>query len=79
MPTLKIHLEKDEFAPIERAAMELKVRVEDIAYAGLDSVMRNAKDEATIKLIQRAKSARQIGLPSWADRPHEIHAYESMA
>ena len=79
MPTIKIHLEKDELTPVERIAAELKVSVEDIAYAGLDSVMRKAKEEATIKLIQRAKSSRKNGLPPWADRPHEIHAYESMA
>ena len=78
MSAIKIHLEKDELAPVERLAAELKVSVEDIGYAALDMLMLSAKDEATVKLIHRANSARQIGLPAWADRPREIHAYESM-
>jgi hypothetical protein len=40
--------------------------------------MRVATEEATIRLIQRAKSARKAGLQPWADSPREIHAYESM-
>ena len=78
MPSIKIHLEKDELAPIQRLATELKVNVEDIAYAGLDQLMRSAGDETARKLMERSQANRRACLPSWADRPREIHAYESM-
>jgi hypothetical protein len=78
MHTVKIHLEKDELAPVQRLANELKVSVEDIAYAGLDMLMQHAKEDEAIKHIQRSHTYRKSCLPRWADKPREIHAYESM-
>lgn len=78
MHTVKIHIEKDELAPVQRLATELKVSVEDVVYASLDMLMEHAKDEETIKHIHRSTSGRKTCLPRWADKPREIHAYESM-
>jgi hypothetical protein len=78
MHTVKIHIEKDELAPVQRLANELKMSVGDVVYAGLDMLMQHAKEEETIKHIQHSKSGRKETLPRWADRPREIHAYESM-
>jgi hypothetical protein len=78
MHTVKIHIEKDELAPVQRLANELKVSVEDVAYAGLDMLMQRAKDAETIKHIHQSQAGRKSSLPRWADKPREIHAYESM-
>lgn len=78
MQSIKIHLEIDELAPIQRLAQELKVSVEDIAYAGLDTLMLRGGEEEIRKHILRSKTGRKDNLPKWADRPREIHAYESM-
>lgn len=78
MHTVKIHIEKDELAPVQRLATELKVSVEDIAYAGLDMLMLRAKEEETIRHIHHSQAGRKASLPRWADKPREIHAYESM-
>lgn len=79
MHTVKIHLEKEELAPVQRLATELKVSVEDLAYAGLDVLMLHSKEEPTMRLIQKCHNSRKSCLPLWADKPKEIHAYESMA
>lgn len=78
MHTIKIHLEKEELAPVQRLATELKVSVEDLAYAGLDVLMLKAKEDTTVRHIQKCHDSRKSCLPLWADKPREIHAYESM-
>jgi len=78
MQSIKIRLEPDEFAPVMRLAAQLKVTSEDIAYVALDSIMSRIGEEAMLQQIQSAAACRRQSLPKWADRPREIHAYESM-
>jgi len=78
MQSIKIRLEIDEFAPIQRLAAELNLSVENVGYAALDALMSKATDEAVRTQIQSSAVGRKGSLPKWADRPREVHAYESM-
>jgi hypothetical protein len=46
MPTIKLHLEVEEYEPIHRLAKELGVRPEAIVHTGLDEIMRRAQEKA---------------------------------
>ncbi len=75
--TIKLHLDPEEFAPIERLARELRVTPEAIAYAGLHRLMECVKDVTTQKEIADLHLGRREGLPRWADRARGVHIYES--
>lgn len=75
--TIKLHLDPEEFAPIERLAKELQVTPEAIAYAGLNSIMRRARETGTLREIAAAHAGRREGLPPWADDARSVHIYES--
>ena len=76
-PTIKLHLDPEEFAPIDRLARELHVSPEAIAYAGLNSLMQRARDADIQREIVAAHSGRHEGLPTWADDARGVHIYES--
>lgn len=78
MHTVKIHLEDEEYLPLLRAAQELDVSPEDVAYAGLTRVMTKIAERETRDDVWQTKSARKAGLPLWADHARSVHAYESM-
>jgi hypothetical protein len=78
MHTIKIHLETEEYQPVFRLAEHLRLLPEDLAYAGLNRIMQGAADPGLAAEVARLKAARAHGLPNWADRSREIHAYESM-
>jgi hypothetical protein len=75
--TIKLSLDREEFAPIERLARELKVTPEAIAYAGLNHIMSRAGDSKIRREIASLHAGRQKGLPSWADQARGVHIYES--
>jgi hypothetical protein len=76
-PTIKLHLDPEEFAPIERLAQKLGVTPEAIAYAGLNCIMERVLEAAAHKEIVDLHLGRQEGLPSWADHARGVHIYES--
>jgi hypothetical protein len=76
-PTIKLHLDPEEFAPIDRLANELQVTPEAIAYAGLNEIMSRARDAAVRKEIVALHAGRREGLPTWADDARGVHIYES--
>lgn len=75
--TIKLSLDREEFAPIERLARQLKVTPEAIAYAGLNSMMSHARDSKIRQEIVSLHAGRHKGLPSWADDARGVHIYES--
>ena len=78
MRSMKLHLEVEESEPLHRLASELGVRPEVIVYAGLDEIMKRAREKAVREKIVEIRDGRRSSLPSWADHAHEVHAYESM-
>ncbi|HTT55945.1 MAG TPA: hypothetical protein VMF63_02475 [Opitutaceae bacterium] len=75
--TIKLHLDPEEFAPIERLATKLAVTPETIAYAGLNCIMERAREAAGRQEIVDLHLGRHEGLPSWADNARGVHIYES--
>lgn len=76
-PTIKLRLDPEEYAPIERLARELRVPPEAVVYAGLDCLMRRAHEAGVRKEIADLHTGRQEGLPPWADNARGVHIYES--
>ncbi|MFA5057150.1 MAG: hypothetical protein WC485_03480 [Opitutaceae bacterium] len=76
-PTIKLHLDPEEFAPIERLASELHVPPEAVVYAGLDCIMRRVQEAGVRQAIADLHTGRQEGLPPWADGARGVHIYES--
>ncbi len=78
MPTtIKIHLDPEEYAPIDRLARELHVTPETVAYTGLNSLMQHVRDAAIRRQIVSLQTGRRAGLPRWADDARSVHIYES--
>ncbi len=77
MAVIKIHLELEELAAIERRANELGITVEDLAYGALNCSMSNIRDKSCRVRIDQAVSERGHDLPLWSDSARSIGAYES--
>jgi hypothetical protein len=75
--TIKLHLDREEFAPIARLAKELHVTPEAIAYAGLSAFMTRAGETEIRSEIVNLHLGRREGLPCWADGARGVHIYES--
>jgi len=79
MPTIKISLDEEEYAPVLRLAEELNLHPQDVAYAALNQLMMHA-DEAEVRAdITHAHFWRQANLPRWGDSARSVHAYEGKA
>ena len=76
-PTIKLRLDPEEFAPIARLAHELHVTPEAVAYAGLNGIMRRAREAEARREIIATHAGRHEGLPTWADHARGVHIYES--
>jgi hypothetical protein len=76
MFAIKIHLDPAEHAVVSRYAASLHVGLEDIAYAALDRLMKQARDEAVRRDIVETRNGRKDNLPVWADTERSVHAYE---
>ena len=78
MRTIKLHLEIEEFEPVNRLAHELGVHPEEVVYAGLSHLMKHIEETPVREEVKEVKESRRNSLPAWADHAHEVHAYESM-
>lgn len=76
MSAIKIHLDDEELAAVERLARTLKVKAEDVAYAALNRLMIQSRDEAIRRDVVETKAWRGENLPLWSDSAHSVHAYE---
>ena len=76
MPAIKIYLEDEEYAPVNRLAEELHLRPEDIAYAALNRMMLISAEAEVRADITHTHYWRRANLPQWGDSARSVHAYE---
>ncbi len=76
MSALKLHLDSEELAAVERVAAMLNVKPEDVAYAALNRLMLQARDPSVHDDIVETRDWRRENLPLWSDSAHSVHAYE---
>ena len=76
MSALRLHLDSEELAAVERVAAMLNVKPEDVAYAALNRLMLQARDTAVHDDIVETRAWRRDNLPLWSDTAHSVHAYE---
>lgn len=79
MPSIKVYLDDEEFAPISRLAEDLNLHPEDIAYAALNQLMLKCHDADIRADITHSHFWRRANLPSWGDSARSVHAYEGKA
>lgn len=76
MSAIKIRLDDEELAAVERFAADLNVRAEDVAYAALNRLMMQGRDEGVRTDVIETRAWRGENLPLWSDSAHSVHAYE---
>ncbi|MCF7686820.1 MAG: hypothetical protein K9M98_09605 [Cephaloticoccus sp.] len=91
--TIKLHLDRAEYDPIERTAKAMGCDVEDVLYAAMDAYMcrlgnldgfcgpeckRTFRDHDAMRdHVHNTKTGRKANLPIWADTAGGAHNYES--
>lgn len=76
MAVIKIHLEQEELAAVERRAAELGVKVEDLAYGALSCAMSHVKEGFCRVRIDQSVKDRGLDLPLWSDSARSVAIYE---
>ncbi len=76
MSAIKLHLDSEEMAAVERYAATLEVKAEDVVYAALNRLMMTGRDPEVRADIVETKAWRGANLPLWSDTAHSVHAYE---
>ncbi len=78
MSVIKLHLQDEEYAAVQRYAEAIGVNPEEIAYAAVNRLMLQLKtDEPAINQeIIEARDWRQSNLALWSDSARSVHAYE---
>lgn len=76
MSAIKLHLESEELAAVERLAQTLHVSAEDIAFCALNRLMLQCKDTSIRMEIQETPLIRGRDLALWSDTARSVHAYE---
>jgi len=90
---IKLHLEREEYEPIERTAEAIGCDAEDVVFAAVDAFMSRLgnldgycgpncrhtfKDHETMRAyVKNLKDSRKDNLPIWADTAGGAHNYES--
>ena len=77
MSAIKIRLDDEELAAVERYAAMLNVKAEDVAYAALNRLMMQSRDETVRADIVETRAWRSDNLPLWSDSARSVHAYEA--
>ena len=75
---IKLHLDDAESDPVIRLADALRLKPEDILYAGLDRLMMHARESDVQAEIAHSRDVRRQSLPLWADTAGSVHAYEGL-
>lgn len=76
MPVIKIHLEHEELAAVERRAKELGITVQDMAYGALSCSMSHVREPFCRVRIDESVSQKGQDLPLWSDSAPIVGAYE---
>jgi len=77
MSAIKIRLEHEEQAAVERFADSLHVRPEAVAYAALHRLMLESNNPEIVTEIGQTLGWRGHVLPTWSDSARSVHIYES--
>ena len=77
MSAIRLQLDSEELAAVERLAAALDVKAEDVAYAALNRLMMQSRDPALRAEIVEIRGWRADNLPLWSDTAHSVHAYEA--
>ncbi len=91
--TIKLHLDRAEYDPIERTAKAMGCEPEDLLYAAMDAYMSRlgnldghcgedcrrtfSNPDVMRDHVINTKVARKDNLPGWADTAGGAHNYES--
>ena len=76
MPVIKIHVEREELAALERRAGELGIKVEDMVYGALSCSMSHVKEPFCRVRIDDAVRDKGKDLPLWSDSARSVNIYE---
>ncbi|RFC51646.1 MAG: hypothetical protein DUW69_000031 [Verrucomicrobia bacterium] len=77
MASIKIHLEQEELAAVERRAKELGLTVQDMAYGALSCSMSHVREPYCRVRIDESVAQRGQDLPLWSDSARSVGIYES--
>lgn len=79
MSAIKLHLEDEERAAVQRLAQAMRVTPEDILYCALNRLMLAARDHQIRDDVVETRDGRRWSLPLWSDSARSVHAYEGGA
>ncbi len=77
MPTIKIHVDHEEMAAIQRRADAHGIKVPELAYGALNCMMSHCMESYCIGRISQAIREKEGDLPPWSDSARSIGIYES--
>ncbi len=77
MPTIKIHVDHEELAAIQRRADAHGVKVPDLVYGALNCMMSHGTESYCIGRVGQAIREKDGDLPAWSDSARSIGVYES--
>ena len=77
MPTIKIHVDHEELAALERRAQAHGIKVPELVYGALNCMMSHSKEEYCVGRVGKAISEKGGDLPPWSDSARSVAIYES--
>jgi hypothetical protein len=78
MAVIKLHLENEEQAALERLAGDLKVPPEELIFVALNQLMLNRDKSGLSAEVERVRKWRKDNLARWSDPARVPHVYESL-
>ncbi len=77
MSTIKLHLETEELAAVDRVAKRFNLGTEALVFFALDRLMLQLNDPAVRAEVQQTGNPRGKSLALWSDSARSVHIYES--
>ena len=77
MPTIKINVDHEELAALERRANAHGIKVPDLVYGALNCMMSHSKESYCIGRVGQAIREKGGDLPAWSDSARSVGIYES--
>ena len=77
MPTIKIQVDHEELAAIQRRADAQGIKVQDLVYGALNCMMSHSAESYCIGRGAQAIREKGNDLPAWSDSARSVGIYES--
>ncbi len=77
MPTIKIHVDHEELAALERRAQAHGIKVPDLVYGALNCMMTHSMESYCVGRVGQAIREKGGDLPQWSDSARSVGIYES--